>query len=86
MEVVGDILRDLVGKIHFMIFLGKKPAAEILLENKEIIVDIKNPLIAIELGIEEFLSKKKRDINMLKKIKRMGYTIRIKYKMFEVDI
>jgi len=44
-------------------------------------------LIALELGIEELLSRKGlKDINMVEKIKVAGYNIKIRYKMFEIDL
>lgn len=70
-----------------MIYLGKSPAAEIELKNKDIIVRIIHPLIALELGVEEFLNKRgEKDIQMIERLRKMGYKIRIKYKMFEVDL
>ena len=87
MNVLGEIFRSIVGRVHFMVYLGKAPAAEIELKDKDIIVKIIHPVIALELGIEEFLSKKgEKDLKMIEKLKRMGYRIRIKYKWFEVDL
>ena len=87
MDFVADILRTILGRIHFMIYLGKSPAAEIEIIDKNIVVHILNPLIALELGIEELFSKKgKKDINMLENIRKSGYKIKIKYKMFEIDL
>ena len=87
MDILTEIIKSVLGRIHFMIYLGKHPAAEIEIVDKNIIVDIINPLIAVELGMEEFFSKKgKKDINMIENIKKAGYTIKIKYKMFEIDI
>ncbi|MCK5022956.1 MAG: hypothetical protein KAS04_02175 [Candidatus Aenigmarchaeota archaeon] len=87
MDFVADILRTILGRIHFMIYLGKSPAAEIEIIDKNIVVHILNPLIALELGVEELFSKKgKKDINMLENIRKAGYKIKIKYKMFEIDL
>ncbi len=87
MNILGEIFRSIVGRVHFMVYLGKAPAAEIELKDKDIIVKIIHPIIALELGIEEFLSKKgKKDLEMIEKLKRMGYRIRIRYKWFEVDL
>jgi len=87
MGVFSEIFRSVVGKIHFMVYLGKTPAAEIEVKDKEIIVNIVHPIIALELGVEEMLSNKgKRDINTLEKIKKAGYKIKIKYKMFEIEM
>ncbi|NIO23057.1 MAG: hypothetical protein GTN38_03470 [Candidatus Aenigmarchaeota archaeon] len=70
-----------------MVYLGKSPAAEIELVDKDIIVNIIHPIIALELGIEEFLSRKgEKDVQVIKRLRKMGYKIRIKYKWFEVDL
>jgi|GEM_PF-1136045 len=87
MNILGEIFRSIVGRVHFMIYLGKAPAAEIELKDKDIIVNIIHPIIALELGIEEFLSRKgEKDIQMIKRLKGMGYKLKIKYKWFEVDV
>ena len=85
MDVIADILRSIVGRVHFMVYLGKFPAAEIELKDKEILIHIKNPLLALELGIEEMLSKKV-DISVLDSIKEMGYKVKIKYKILEIEL
>ncbi len=85
--ILGEIFRSIVGRVHFMIYLGKAPAAEIEIKDKNIVVNIIHPLIALELGIEELMSKKGNyDISILKKIEKAGYRIKIKYKMFEMEL
>ncbi len=87
MNILGEIFRSIVGRVHFMVYLGKSPAAEIELVDKDIIVNIIHPIIALELGIEEFLSRKgEKDVQVIKRLRKMGYKIRIKYKWFEVDL
>ncbi len=87
MSILGEIFRSIVGRVHFRIYLGKAPAAEIEFKNKDIIVDIIHPLIALELGVEELLSNKgRKDLNKIEKIRGAGYRIKIRYKMFEVDL
>jgi hypothetical protein len=87
MDILAGIFKSIVGKAHFMIYMGKAPAAEIQIKDKEITVSIVNPVAAAELGIEEFLSKKgTEDIEMIKKVREAGYKIKIKYKSLEMDI
>jgi hypothetical protein len=87
MSILAEIFRSIVGRVHFRVYLGKAPAAEIEIRDKDIIVNIIHPIIALELGIEELLSKKgKKDINMIQKIKKAGYNIKICYKIFEIDL
>lgn len=87
MSILGEIFRSIVGRVHFRVYLGKAPAAEIEFKDKDIIVNIIHPLIALELGIEELLSKKGvEDINMIEKLKKAGYNIKICYGIFEFDL
>jgi hypothetical protein len=87
MNILGEIFRSVVGRVHFMVYLGKAPAAEVELADKDVIIRIIHPVIALELGIEEFLSRKgEKEIHIIKRIKKMGYNIKIRYKWFEVDI
>lgn len=87
MGILEEIFRSIVGRVHFRLYLGKAVAAEIEIVDRDIIVNIIHPIIALELGIEELLSKKgKKDINMIEKIKAAGYNIKICYKIFEIDL
>lgn len=87
MNILGEIFRSIVGRVHFRVYMGKAPAAEIEFKDKDIIVNIIHPVIALELGIEEFLFRNgKKDINMIERLKRAGYNIKIRYGMFELDL
>lgn len=87
MDILADIFKTIVGRAHFMIYMGKSPAAEIELNGRLVLVDIVNPIAAVELGIEEFLSRKgTQDIEVIRKIKEAGYRIRVKYKTFEMEL
>lgn len=87
MEILADIFKTIIGRVHFMLYMGKTPAAEIEVKDKVVIVDIVNPIAAVELGIEEFLSRKgTQDIDIIKKVREAGFKIKIKYKMLEMEI
>jgi len=85
MSILGQIIADLTGDVHFYVEVGNKPAAEIKLNGKEVLVEIKNPLLAAEAGIKQLMTKGSSSIN-LEKLKKMGYKIRIKYGPLEVDL
>ena len=87
MDIFAEIFKTIVGRAHFMIYMRNSPAAEIELNDKEILVSIVNPIAAVELGLEEFLSKKGvQDIEAIRKIKEAGYRIKVKYKMLEMEL
>lgn len=82
-----SVLKTLCGNIHFMVLIGNHPALELKLEGKNIIVEVINPLLAIEFGIEELL--KNRNIQtsqIIQFLKGLGYRIKIKYKFLELEI
>lgn len=85
MGLISQILEKICGRVHFLVFVDGNPAAEVELKDKEIFVEIKNPILAIEFGLEEFFSSGGKT-NAFKKIKDLGYKIRIKYRMFEVKL
>jgi hypothetical protein len=88
MSLLESILETIFGKVHFMILVGNKPAIEVKLHDRDIIIDVKNPILAIELGLEEYFGdmKNKPKGSLLKKLKSMGYRIKVKYKFFELDL
>jgi hypothetical protein len=81
-----EVLGKVTGKVHFYIFIGNSPAVEVKLNNKEIVLDVKNPILAAELALKEFLEKKDVSIKWVEKIKRMGYTIKIKHGALELEL
>ncbi len=83
MGLLDSFLEKIFGNVHFYIFVGKKPAAEIIINEKEIVVDIKNPVLAVEAAIEQMLKKKHVGSEKLKQLKKMGYKVKIKYKRIE---
>jgi dimeric dUTPase (all-alpha-NTP-PPase superfamily) len=88
MELLKSILEGFSGDVHFFISFGEKPAAEVKLKDKEIILEIKNPILAAEVAIEELIQKRKKS-NLLKymeKLKDLGYKVKIKYKLLEVEL
>ena len=89
MSILSGIMEQLAGKVHLYVAVGKKPALELFIKDKEILVEIKNPVLALELGLEHILSgAKDKDgkIQLIEEIKSHGYKIRVKYKMMEMDI
>lgn len=85
--MLENILKTLYGRIHFIVCIGDAPAFELKLKEKEIIIEILNPILAIEFGVEEFIKNRgKGDSMLLETIKKLGYKIKIKYKMFSIEL
>jgi hypothetical protein len=88
MSTITDILEIMTGKVHFYLTVGKIPAVEIILhdERKEIVAEIKNPVLAVELGLHGLAKSKGSGSYVIKKIKAAGYRVKVKYKMFEIEL
>lgn len=86
MSVMRNIFEMMSGKMHFYLFVGGSPAIEIKMHNKEIIAEIKNPLLALELGLHQFATNRKSDSYILDQAKKAGYKVKVKYKMLEIEL
>jgi hypothetical protein len=93
MGLMEHVLERVFGKVHIYVTVGNRPAIEIIFEDPDIIVDIKNPILAIEAGLDQMLARRgKKDGKMefssdrLKRLKKMGYRIIIRYKMLEFEL
>lgn len=85
MSLLRQILGNLTGDIHFYVTVGKKPAIEFILKDKEILVEIKDPLLAAQAALRQLLAKPK-NMARLDKLKALGFTVKIKYKMIEIEL
>ncbi len=87
--MLEEILERLFGKVHIYVTVGNKPALEVIFEDSKIIIDIKNPVLAIEAGLDQMLARK-GDMDFssrrLEGLKKLGYKIIIKYKMLEFEL
>jgi hypothetical protein len=86
MGILAKILEGIGGRARLVVFIGRKPAFEIAINNKEIIIDVKNPILALDFGIQELFKGKKPDKKILNELKKLGYTIKIKYKVFKLEL
>ncbi|RLJ06947.1 MAG: hypothetical protein DRP12_03170 [Candidatus Aenigmatarchaeota archaeon] len=81
-----DLLERISGKVHFYITLGKKPALEIFLEDKEIVIEIKSLILALNVGIQEWLKAGRQGTGLLEKLEKAGYKLKIRYKGLEMEL
>lgn len=86
MSIITDILEVFSGRLRFHLFFDGKPAVDIVITTDEVIVDIKNPLVALEMGFHQIGHSNKLNSYIIKMIKAAGYKIKIKYKVLEFDI
>jgi len=84
---IQEFIEKIHGKIHFVILIKNKPALEVRLRDKDIIVDVKNPVLALTLGMEELMKKKEeKNIGFINELKKHGYRIKVRYKMFKFEL
>lgn len=86
MDLLAGILEKLMGKVRFYIYLGKKPFAEVIFNDNEIVLDIKNPVLAVEAAVEEIIKKKHFGSKRLDILKTMGYKVKVRYKRLEFEL
>ncbi len=86
MSLITDILEVVKGRLRFHLSVDGKPAVDIVLTAGEIIVDIKNPLLAMEMGLHQIGKKPGISSYVLKAIKAAGYKVKVKYKMIEFEV
>lgn len=85
MGLLETILGKLEGDIQLYIHFKKKPVAEVLIDKDQITVDVKNPVLAIEVVLNQ-LRKKKVSSSTLKRLKEMKYKVKVKYKGLEFEV
>jgi hypothetical protein len=86
MSMITDALELFKGRLRFHLAVDGKPAADIVVTPGEAILEIKNPLLALELGVQQIGKKPGLRSYVLKAVKAAGYRVKIKYKMLEIEI
>ena len=84
--MISEYLSTLKGEADFTFEMDKKEILSIKSKGKEILVDIKNPMAAIDMGLLDLLKGKIKGSGSLKKLKNAGFKIKVKYKLFEFEL
>ena len=86
---LSKVLEKFGGKVHILITVGDTPAIEIIFREPDIILDIKNPILAVQAGLEEMLKRRGSitfDSKRLSSFKDLGYNIKIRYRGLEYEL
>ncbi len=90
MSILRRVTESLTGDVHLYITVGEGHAAEIRLDGNVILVEVKNPLLAAVALLKQLRSNQKGSAlggkSALKKLKKLGYTVRVKYKVIDVEL
>jgi hypothetical protein len=82
-----EMIEKFFKKASVVIMIDDSPAVEICYKKGEFIVDVKNPLLLMGLGFDLDLLKKDTGKSVIRKaIKDMGFKIKLRYKMFEIQL
>jgi len=86
MSILKDMLEVFQGRVRLHLKLDGKPAADLVLTPREIIIDVKNPLLALEFGLKNIGKENPINSYIIRMAKAAGYRIKVKYKIFEIEL
>ena len=86
MSTITDILEVFQGRLRFHIRIDGKPAIDIVLKPREVLLEIRNPILALEMGIQQMSKNNDMNSYVLNMIKAAGYKVKVKYKIFEIEL
>ncbi|MFH1294618.1 MAG: hypothetical protein ABIH90_01585 [Candidatus Aenigmatarchaeota archaeon] len=85
MGIFSCLLGAACDDVHLMVMLGKRAAAEIKLEGKDIVVEVVNPIFAVEAVIEQLRKHDAANFE-INSLKKQGYRILVRWSMIEVEL
>ncbi len=86
MSLITDTLEIFRGRLRLHLFVDGKSAVDVVITPGETIIEIKNPILALEMGLQHMGKKKGISSYILKAIKAAGYKVKVKYKLIEFEI
>ena len=83
-----ELIEKFFKKASIAVMIDKSPAVEISCKKNEIIIDVKNPLLLMGLGLDmNMLKKKDKKGSVIRKvIKELGFKLKLRYKFFEIEL
>ena len=81
------LMENFFKKANIVVMVDKSPAIDISYKKGAIIIDVKDPLLLMGLGLDMNMFKKDDKNSVIRKaIKDMGFKIKLKYKFFEIEV
>ena len=84
--MISEYLSTLKGEVDFTFEMDKKEILSVKIKDKDVLVGIKNPMAAIDMGLLDLLKGKIKGSGSMKKLKDAGFKIKVKYKLFEFEL
>jgi hypothetical protein len=74
-------------KARLVVMIDKSPAVEIGYRKGEFIIDVKSPILLMSLGLDMHLLRKGNEKSVIRRaIKEMGFGIKLRYKLLEMEL
>ena len=85
---VMEFLKSLSGKATMTLLVDGSTIAKVNLKDKDITVEVKDPVKAMEMGFHKLLNSRKEDEkkSVRKALKLLGFRIKLKYSIFEMEV
>ena len=84
--MISEYLSTLKGEVDFTFEMDKKEILSVKIKDKDVLVGIKNPMAAIDMGLLDLLKGKIKGSGSMKNLKDAGFKIKVKYKLFEFEL
>ncbi len=82
-----ELIEKFFGKARLVIMIDESAVAEVNYKKGEFTIDVKKPLPLMGLGIDMQLLKTGKEKSVIRKaIKDLGFRIKLKYKLLEIEI
>ncbi|MBI4175673.1 MAG: hypothetical protein HY518_00575 [Candidatus Aenigmarchaeota archaeon] len=88
MEIhLSDLMKSFSGNADVLLEMDGSEFLRASLKGKDITIEVKDPLKAMEMGLHKMMEgKKSGKAGIRGMLKSMGFRIKLKYSIFEVEI
>ena len=83
---LADVIKSLSGNAEMTLSLDGSDFLVVHAKGKEMTIEVKDPLKAMEMGLHKFLEGKKSGSGLKQLLKDLGFRIKVKYSIFELEI
>ncbi len=82
-----EMIEKFFRRANIVVNIDKSPVAEVSCKKGVLLIDVKNPLLLMSLGLDmDFLKKREKKSVIRKAVREMGFRIKLRYKLFEVEL
>ncbi len=85
MGILESLLDRIPGEVRIRVEIRDRLVAEILVEKKCVIVDVKNPILAVEAVLRQLRHGQVRS-NTLERLKDSGFCVKVRFAGIEFEL